>query len=132
MRRRTLVGAACMAVVLSLGGCNSAREADAAAAAGRFQQAVATRDWTGACGLLSEQARTQLEGTTARSCTSALAALRLSSDRMGEVQVWGRNGMVTSGSSAVFLSLFSSGWRVIAAGCTSQGEDLPYQCSVRS
>ena len=132
MRRRTLVCAACMMVALPLGGCSSAGEADVAAAAGRFQQAVATGNWSGACGLLSDQARTPLEGTAARSCPSALAVLRLPSDRMGDVQIWGRNAMVTSGSNAVFLSLFSSGWQVIAAGCTSQGEDLPYQCSVRS
>lgn len=132
LRRRTLVGATCLVVALPLGGCNSVEGAAAAAAAGQFQHAIAAKDWTGACGLLSEQARTQLETTTARSCPDALGALPLSSSALGEVQVWGRNAMVGSGSSTVFLSRFSSGWQVIAAGCASRGEDLPYQCAVRS
>ena len=131
VRWRAVLGAAVAAVTLTLTGCSPAAEPDVIATAGRFQQLVASKDWSGACELLSESVRTQLVATAARPCGLALPALRLSSGQVGSVQVWGHNAMVTVDDGALFLSWFPSGWRVIAAGCESQGEDLPYQCAVR-
>jgi hypothetical protein len=37
---------------------------------------------------------------------------------------------VDTDAGSVFLAEFDNGWRVTAAGCTSRGESLPYQCVV--
>lgn len=127
-------GAPRLAVVVLTGllltGCTPVGQTDASATAGRFQELVATQDWTGACALLSERARTDLESAAARPCAEAVTALRLPTDDVGTVQVWGHNAEATVGQHALFLSEFSPGWRVIAAGCTSQGEDRPDQCAI--
>jgi hypothetical protein len=114
-----------------LGGCVPAEAGAAHDAAADFQTRVAAQDWPGACTLLSDQARSQLESTAARSCGEALSALRLPSGPAGAVEVWGRNAEVRIDADAVFLSRFTTGWRVIAAGCEWRGEDLPYDCAVR-
>lgn len=114
-----------------LAGCVPAEAGPALAAADAFQTQVAAQDWESACGLLSNEARSQLEATAARSCREALPALRLPADAAGSIQVWGGNATARVGSGAVFLSRFADGWRIIAAGCASRGEDRPYSCSVR-
>ncbi len=127
---RLLAGSVVIASLLA--GCSPAGQAEAGAAASRFQRSVAAADWAGACGLLSERAGTDLESAAARPCPAALPALQLPTNDVGTVEVWGHNAKAMVGQEAVFLSRFSSGWRVIAAGCTPRGEDLPYQCAVGS
>jgi hypothetical protein len=112
-------------------GCVPAQTGAALQAADDFQSVVAAENWPAACDHLSEEARSGLELTTARTCADALSVLRLPGDPAREAQVWGRNALVDVGAGAVFLSQFEDGWRVIAAGCTSRGEDLPYECKVR-
>ena len=125
-------GWAAMAVVgVLLGGCAPAQVEEVRVAAADFQTRVVARDWPGACALLSDRARNQLESTAARPCVEALPALRLSSGPVGAVEVWGQNASVRVDEGAVFLSRFTTGWRVVAAGCEWRGEDLPYDCAVR-
>lgn len=114
-----------------LSGCASAETGAARQAAADFQAQVANRDWRAACALLSDEARSRLEGASARPCLRALPALMPSTGSVGEVEVWGGNASVQLGDGALFLSRFAAGWRVIAADCTSRGEDLPYDCSVQ-
>lgn len=112
-------------------GCVPVATGQVRSAAADFQDRVAARDWAAACRLLSDQARRQLESTTARPCAAALAPLRLSGGAVGEVQVWGGNASARIPTGPVFLSRFGTDWRVIGAGCTGRGEDQPYDCSVR-
>jgi hypothetical protein len=128
--RTRLAGVAAAALLLV--GCTPAGEGEAAAAATQFQRAISQADWAGACGLLSERTRTGLESAAARPCAQALPALRLPATEVGNVVLWGHNAEAMVGRQAVFLSRFTAGWRVIAAGCTSRGEGLPYECSVGS
>lgn len=125
----TTAGAA--ALVLLMSGCVPAATGQVRGVAAAFQDRVAAQDWQAACGLLSDQARRQLESTTARPCAAALAPLRLSGGPVGKIEVWGGNASVRIATGPVFLSRFVTGWRVIAAGCTGRGEDQPYDCSVR-
>jgi hypothetical protein len=120
-----------VALTMLLAGCAPAETEQVRDAAVDFQTRVAAQDWPAACGLLSDQARGQVESTTARPCAQALAPLRLSGGAVGEVQVWGANASARIPSGTVFLSRFGDGWRVIGAGCTWRGEDRPYDCSVR-
>jgi len=129
---RTLRLAAVLAASLLAAGCAPVETGAASQTAADFQSRVAAGDWTAACTLLSDRARSQLETTAARSCPAGLAAVRLPTGSVAAVQVWGHNAVARSDDEALFLSRFSTGWRVVAAGCTSRGEDQPYACAVRS
>ncbi len=111
-------------------GCAPVGADEARRTAADFQDSVGAADWTGACDLLSEHARRGLEAASARTCVEALPTLRLPTASIGSTKVWGRNAGVQVGSGAVFLSRFTNGWRVIAAGCTPQGTDRPYDCTI--
>ncbi|HEY5788553.1 MAG TPA: hypothetical protein VIT65_27655 [Microlunatus sp.] len=112
-------------------GCAPAEAGPARVAADDFQASVAARDWPSACELLSEDARTQLESTSARSCVQALPELELPRGTAADIQVWGHNATARVTGRALFLARFADGWRVVAAGCESRGDDRPYACSVR-
>jgi hypothetical protein len=114
-----------------LAGCTPASEPDVRAAAQRFQSAVGTGDDRAACAMLSDEARSSLELTSARPCAAALAALKLPSDNPTAVQVWGDNGQVRLAHGALFLAEFPAGWKITGAGCRPQA-DKPYACAVRS
>jgi hypothetical protein len=126
--RRIIVAAAFGAMLLTA--CTPAGEPDARAAAERFQSAIAGRDLATACGMLSDRARRQLEGTTASTCVRALSRLKLSGKAVSSVSVWGDNAQARLADGALFLAEFGTGWRVTAAGCTFVGDDLPYECDV--
>ncbi|MFB7172425.1 hypothetical protein ACFCYM_16585 [Streptomyces sp. NPDC056254] len=49
---------------------------------------------------------------------------------LGTTEVYGRMALVRAEGDALFLSLFTGGWRVVAAGCTPRG-DAPYRCLVK-
>lgn len=108
-----------------LGGCAPAELGAVREATADFQDRVAAQDWSGACALLSDRARTQLESTAARPCREALPALGLSHGPVGAVELWGQNASVHVDEGAVFLSRFRVGWRVVAAGCDWRGETSP-------
>jgi hypothetical protein len=126
--RPLLVAAAFAAMLLTA--CTPAAEPDARAAAEQFQGAVADRDLTAACAMLSDRARRQLEGTTASGCVRALSRLNLSASAVTAVSVWGDNAQARLTDGALFLAEFGTGWQVTAAGCTFVGDDLPYNCNV--
>ena len=110
-------------------GCASA-EQPAAMQAGRwFQAAMAAGDTAGACALLSDEARGNLEAASATPCTAALARLTLTGDAPQSIEVWGDNAQIRTESGVVFLARFSTGWKVTAAGCQPRG-DSPYDCQV--
>lgn len=112
--------------------CTPAGLSDAEAAAKRFQTAVTEGDLTAVCGMLSDRARSQLEGSTASSCATALSRLELPETAVGSVSVWGDQAQARlgDGTQAVFLAEFRTGWQVTAAGCTFVAEDLPYDCTM--
>jgi hypothetical protein len=127
--RRIIVAAASGALLLTA--CTPAAEPDARAAAEQFQRAIADRDLATACGMLSDQTRQQLEGTTASRCGQALSRLDLPDGAVTSMSVWGDNAQARWADGALFLAEFRTGWRVTAAGCTFVGVDLPYDCDVK-
>jgi hypothetical protein len=118
-----------LAAALLLTACTPAEQPAALEAGRSFQTALRGADTTAACGLLSAQARGNLEAASARSCADALAVLSLPADEPGAVQVWGDNAQVRLGSRALFLAKFRAGWKVTAAGCSPR-PDQPYDCVV--
>jgi hypothetical protein len=126
-RLPTLTAGGVFLAVLAVAGC-APDSAGAAAAAQDFRRAVADRDASSACSMLSQEAR---EKTAAQSsCEDQVESLQppgagtaLRSER------YGRNAMVEFEDDTVFLTLSGSGWQVTGAACTEQGE-APYDCEV--
>ncbi|WP_234308363.1 hypothetical protein [Streptomyces sp. NRRL F-4428] len=100
-------------------------------AARAFEQALSLRDYTGACRLLAPATRAQLEQDGKQACARALGSEELPvSAALGATEVYGRMALVRAEGDTLFLSLFTGGWRVVAAGCTPRG-GAPYQCLVK-
>lgn len=120
-------------VVLGAAGCGApAARQDAAAAAGAaFEAAIASGDHTRGCELLAPQTRQQLEQDEQTACPIALATQELPTTRgIQKTEAYGRQAMVRMAGDTLFLSLFTAGWKVVAAGCTPRS-DQPYDCTVR-
>ncbi|MEU6944772.1 hypothetical protein ABZ957_05920 [Streptomyces sp. NPDC046316] len=119
--------------VLAAAGCGApAVRQDAAAAAGAaFEAAVAAGDHIRACGLLAPQTRQQLEQDEQKACPAAFASQELPRRRgIQGAEVYGRQAMVRTAGDTLFLSLFTGGWKVVAAGCTPR-PDQPYDCLIK-
>ncbi|MFJ2474779.1 hypothetical protein ACIOWI_17520 [Streptomyces sp. NPDC087659] len=112
-------------------GASAARLNGARDAAARFEHALAARDYPAACRLLAPETREQVEEDEAKECAQALAGQDLSGGgTVRRTEVYGRQAMVRAGGQVLFLSQFAPGWRVVAAGCTPDG-DRPYRCLVK-
>ncbi|MEV8530471.1 hypothetical protein [Streptomyces sp. NPDC051211] len=116
-----------------LSGCGAAgARVNGARDAGRaFEQALASRDYGAACDLLAPETRAQLEEDEKQSCAQALEGQELPTPgAVNGAEVYGRQALIRAEGETLFLSRFSGGWRVVAAGCTPQ-QDKPYQCLVK-
>ncbi|MFE9844000.1 hypothetical protein [Streptomyces goshikiensis] len=96
-----------------------------------FEAAVAVGDHVRACQLLAPQTREQLEQDEQKACPTAFAAQELPRTRgIQEVEAYGRQALVRLSGDTLFLSLFTAGWKVVAAGCTPR-PDQPYSCLIK-
>jgi hypothetical protein len=120
---------AALPVALLLSGCTPAGEIPARAAGDRFQAALRDDDLQGACQLLSEEARGNLESGSGKPCPTALADLDLPTSTASSIEVWGDNAQVRLDAGVLFLAEFRAGWKVTAAGCEPR-PDRPYDCDV--
>ncbi|MER1995013.1 MAG: hypothetical protein ABTA24_00745 [Arthrobacter sp.] len=98
-----------------------------------FYAALDNGEYNRACGMLAPatfEDIQQAEDGGDQACAGRLRALSLQDP--GEplsAQAFGRNAQVAFDSETVFLTLSSSSWKVMAAGCTARG-DRPYSCLV--
>ncbi|MEU8842319.1 hypothetical protein AB0D97_24815 [Streptomyces roseus] len=93
--------------------------------------AVAAGDHVRACQLLAPQTRRQLEQDERKDCPTAFASQDLPRTRgIREVEAYGRQALVRLSGDTLFLSLFTAGWKVVAAGCTPR-PDQPYDCLIK-
>ncbi|MEU7696711.1 hypothetical protein [Streptomyces sp. NPDC039028] len=112
-------------------GAPAARQDGAAAAGTAFEAAVAAGDHVRACTLLAPQTRFQLEQDEQRPCPAALASQQLpKAAGVDGVEAYGRQAMVRLAGDTLFMSQFSGGWKVVAAGCTPR-PDQPYHCLIK-
>lgn len=128
-----MTAVAALAVAGLLCGCGApASRLEGAGQAGRqFAQALADADYPRACALLAPRTRQQLEEDQHEPCVFALHGEELPA--AGEVRgtdVYGRQALLRLRGDTLFLSQFDNGWKVVAAGCTPQG-DKPYRCSLK-
>ncbi|MFG2988953.1 hypothetical protein ACGFZK_06560 [Streptomyces sp. NPDC048257] len=123
------VGAA--ALVLAGCGAPATRVSGARAAGEQFVRALAANDREAACRLLAPETREALEQEERTACGPALGAEDLpEAGTVRATEVYGRQAMLRLEGDTLFLSLFDSGWKVVAAGCTPRAEQ-PYQCELK-
>ncbi|MFF2193009.1 hypothetical protein [Streptomyces sp. NPDC058157] len=128
-----MCGLLSVVAVLGAAGCGApAERQDAAAAAGvAFEAAITSQDRARACELLAPQTRQQLEQDERKGCPTALASQELPTTHgIRKVEAYGRQAMVRMDGDTLFLSLFTAGWKVVAAGCTPRS-DQPYHCTIK-
>ena len=115
-------------VVIALAGCgNSAAAAEVRATGERFLESIERADWPAACAVLAPTTREHLEVIARSDCAHAMSALDLRTGRVAEVQVWGGQALVRTTGGDFFLTEFSHGWLIRAAGCQPLGE-APADC----
>jgi hypothetical protein len=81
------------------------------------------------CALLAPAALTALESAQSAPCAEAVGRLAPSGGQVQRTEVWGDEAQVRLTDDTLFLTRTSAGWKVVAAGCASNG-DLPYKCRV--
>lgn len=128
---RSGMAAVVLPALVVLAGCAAASKPDVQTTAQKFQTAVRDHQTKAACAMLSEEARSSLESTSARPCPRALNALHLSTGNPTTIEIWGTNAQARLPDGALFLAEFTSGWKITGAGCKPR-QDRPYSCAVRS
>ncbi|MES5818083.1 hypothetical protein [Streptomyces sp. RG80] len=118
---------------LGLAGCDSAgeRESAASAAATGFERLLRSDDTAGLCAALAPETRSEVEESEKEACEKAIASqdIPLGGDIRG-TDVYGRQARVVLESDTLFLSRFTDGWKVVAAGCVPR-PGQPYQCVIK-
>lgn len=119
-----------VAVVTGATGCGSARSDGAGEAAQGFYAALSHKDASAACADLALRTRSQLEKTEKSACAKTILTEDL--PRVGaptKVEVFGAMAKVTYRNESAFLSRYSGGWRIVAAGC-KPAVGQPYDCQI--
>ena len=122
-----------LAVVPLLTGCGADVEKQQAAAAADAFSAAVGPDPAGACRMLAPRTVESLESQGTGDCAKDLADAGIPpAGAQRSVSVAGHTAQVRYTGEAVFLSLFDTGWKVTAAGCTRSSGDpsVPYDCVV--
>jgi hypothetical protein len=130
--KRTLVAAAAVGV-LAVAGCGSVgdRQEAASAAAVRMLTAVDGQDGAQACAVLAPDTAAELQESAGKPCPQAILDEDLpKSGAVTGTAVYGQWAQVRLADDTVFLAVFADGWRVVAAGCSAQG-DQPYNCTLQ-
>ncbi|RZU53669.1 hypothetical protein EV385_5602 [Krasilnikovia cinnamomea] len=127
---RTLAGATLAAAAMV--GCAGCAERDGAATAVQYLSAAVTAgDGAAACEVLAPETRAAVTESAGVSCPEAIIDAGLTPlGAVHSVAVYGQWARVVTDHDTVFLAAFGSGWKVVAAGCRSQGE-RPYDCRVQ-
>jgi hypothetical protein len=118
-------------VVLGLTACGSGATGGPSRAALGFEQAVAAHDGDKACSLIAPATRKELESAEGKPCAEAVLSQDVpDSNQVRRAEQYGMQSRVVLDKDVVFVSRFSIGWRVVAAGCEDRGEKLPYDCQI--
>jgi hypothetical protein len=118
-------------MMLALTGCGARLPAASSSVAERFYQAVESGNGSAACELLAPGTLQEVEQAAQAPCRTAILDEDISGDgKVVKLRQYGMQAQVKVGGDTAFLSEFDDGWKVVAAGCTAQGE-LPYDCKVK-
>lgn len=96
-----------------------------------FYTALQQGDGAAACALLAPATRSALEQSSGSPCGEAILEEGLpTGPEPAEVTVFETAARATGPSDTAFLGQFAEGWKVVAAGCTPQAPEHPYDCLV--
>jgi hypothetical protein len=123
-RRRDAAVAAAAAVLLS--GCGNLSAGDVESAASAF----AAADDAARCDLLAPSTLAALIQEESAPCEEVIGDVPIGAGEVTSVAVWGEEAQAKLADDTLFLTRTSSGWRVMAAACTAQGENKPYDCQL--
>ncbi|MER6562938.1 hypothetical protein ABT300_35445 [Streptomyces sp. NPDC001027] len=128
-------GVALVAVlaVCVVSGCGAVaeRQDDVRDAAARFQSALHDGAYDRACALLAPETEQELEQSAALACPKALGQESLpAGGAVRHTDVYGNQARAVLASDTLFLSRFTGGWKIVAAGCEPR-PGRPYQCTVK-
>lgn len=112
-----------IAAALLLSACASVEQPEVDQVASAF----AAADPAARCNMLAPATVVALEAQWSMSCVQAMAQLSLPEGAVVSSTVWGDKAQVRLEGDTVFLTRTSTGWKITAAGCQSQG-DAPYVC----
>jgi hypothetical protein len=124
--RRPFTAAVVAAAAVVLTGCGDLSAGEVQSAASTF----ASADDTARCDLLAPSTLASLVQDESTPCEDAIGDLPIGSGDVLSVAVWGEEAQAKLADDTLFLTRTSSGWRVMAAACTSQGGDKPYDCQL--
>jgi hypothetical protein len=122
-----------LVLAFALAGCSSVgdRSESAASTAVGFLREVAAGDGAAACAVLAPNTMSSLEQSDKKGCAEAIVSEDLPQPgTASSTSVYGQWAQVHLTDDTVFLAVFPGGWRVVAAGCTPQG-DRPYDCTLQ-
>jgi hypothetical protein len=122
-----LAAVVCGVAVVLLAGCSGMQRPEVERVAAGF----AAGDPAARCELLAPAAVAALERSESQACTEAVADVAPSGGRVQQAEVWGDEAQVLLGDDTLFLTRTGAGWKVVAAGCTANG-DLPYSCRLEA
>jgi hypothetical protein len=114
-------------------GCASLQPDNAGAAevAQEFHTAFQDADGAEMCDAIATSTVEQIEISTGRNCEDGIANAHIpAAHGVVAADVYGRAAQVRMHGDTVFLTRTSHGWKVIAAGCHSRGDEQPYECIV--
>jgi hypothetical protein len=128
--RRSRCLTAVAAAVLLVSGCGSLGSDDVENVATAF--ARAGDDPAGRCELLAPKTLETLVEEESSPCEDAIGDLPLGTGDLTSVEVWGEEAQAKLADDTLFLTRTSDGWRVMAAACSPQGPEQPYECQLES
>jgi hypothetical protein len=121
-----------LTAMLMCTGCAEQNEPAARAAAESFADDLASDDGAGACRALAPATRAALEQSSGRPCAAAIVEEELPDPgAAGRSASFGTMAKVDFAADTMFVTEFSDGWKVMAAGCSPAPGDRPYDCSLQ-
>jgi hypothetical protein len=128
LRRHRRALTALGASVLLLTGCGGLSDDEVRGLAEEFAQG----DAGARCEMLAPATLASLVEEESSPCEEAIEDVPLGSGDLMSVAVWGEEAQAKLSDDTLFLTRTSSGWRVMAAACRSQGQDKPYECRLEA
>lgn len=117
----------------ALGGCGTVAERrdDVRDTAVAFERALSEGAYDRVCAVLAPGTVEELEQSAGTPCAEAVGEESLPpGGAVRRTDVYGNQARAVLSSDTLFLSRFTSGWRVVAAGCEPRPEE-PYQCRIK-
>jgi hypothetical protein len=124
--RRSGGAALVAAAAVMLTGCGDLSADDVESTAGAF----ASADDAARCDLLAPSTLAALVEEESSACEEAIGSVPIGSGDVLSVEVWGEEAQAKLADDTLFLTRTSAGWRVMAAACSPQGKEQPYECQL--